>query len=256
MKKSTCVSEVRPPVGSYVVVGKFELLRPVRLLDLGALSDVFIKVSYFNPEYASLKGRAAFLQHLVNEISKPVMPRDVDREYLSTQFVASYLAHKVRPHLDGIIFPSSQTEDNGHNVVFFNRSRGVEPSNLPSGTVVDVSLPHRNQDDGDFDYAVVFETVPSEVPGEEKQVSLNSRQHGPIRLCDFNEPEETEPYSARTLRLSASSVEYLRIKGVDYSSSSHRVSRHRQTDEERAAFEKQFEQGGENNFEEIFPEDG
>ncbi len=40
LDKSTCVSEVRPPVGSHVVLGKFQLLRPVRLLDLGALSRV------------------------------------------------------------------------------------------------------------------------------------------------------------------------------------------------------------------------
>ena len=42
MEESTCVSEVRPPVGSYVVLAKFELLRPMRLLDLLTLKDVYV----------------------------------------------------------------------------------------------------------------------------------------------------------------------------------------------------------------------
>lgn len=34
----TCVTEIRPPVGSSVVVGRFEIIRPVRLLDMDALT--------------------------------------------------------------------------------------------------------------------------------------------------------------------------------------------------------------------------
>ena len=51
LEDKTCVSEVRPPVGSQVVVGKFSLLRPVRLLDVGALSKVYVNVSHFDHNY-------------------------------------------------------------------------------------------------------------------------------------------------------------------------------------------------------------
>ena len=83
MDRSTCVSEVRPPVGSHVVVGRFESLRPLQLLDLGKLSKVYVNASYFEPDYAIRKGRAAFIRSLVTEISQPVMPRDADREYFA-----------------------------------------------------------------------------------------------------------------------------------------------------------------------------
>ena len=61
------------------------------------------------------------------------MPQDADRAYLPTQFVASYLAHKANPKFDGIMFPSSQTEGDGQNVVLFNHVRGVESYDLLKG---------------------------------------------------------------------------------------------------------------------------
>ena len=71
----TCVAEVRAPVGSHVAVAKFELLRPVLLLDLDALADVYVVgVSHFDPDYSMLQARAEFLRSLVRDISRPVMP--------------------------------------------------------------------------------------------------------------------------------------------------------------------------------------
>ena len=48
-EKETCIAEVRPPVGGYVVLAKFEILRTVRLLDLELLSKVFAGRSHFAP---------------------------------------------------------------------------------------------------------------------------------------------------------------------------------------------------------------
>ena len=60
LDESTCVAEVRAPVGSHVVVAKFELLYPVRLLDLDALGKVYAGDSHFEPDYAMRNERAAF----------------------------------------------------------------------------------------------------------------------------------------------------------------------------------------------------
>ena len=68
MDKLTCVSEIRPPVGSNVILGQFTLVETVRLIDLEALSRVRAKGSYFDPEYARQKERKAFLRQLVSEI--------------------------------------------------------------------------------------------------------------------------------------------------------------------------------------------
>ena len=229
MDPDTCVSEVRPPVGSNVVLGRFQLLREVKLLDLGALSRVFADASYFEPGYAVKKGRASFMRHLVSEISRPVMPRDIDREYLPTQFVASYLAHRATPNLDGIIFPSSQTEGDGQNIVLFNHARGIEPYSLPRGTktLVDINSPMEEDDDSIF----ITESVPSIPPAAEPPD--RELRRGVIRLPEFDEWTESEDSTAPTLELDIESIEVRAVEGVSYRSRSRSISRYRETDEER-----------------------
>ena len=230
LEETTCVSEVRPPVGSQVVIGKFSLLRPVKLLDLGALSRVYVNVSHFDPNYSVLHGRASFIRNLVDEISRPIMPQDADREYLPTQFVASYLARKVIPNFDGIIFPPSQTEGNCQNVVLFNHARGVEKYELPVGSEVEVYLPSFSEDD---DSVFVSETTPLNLPDNEALVE--KPQRGPIRLFIDEEPDEPDEDLPATLNLDIASVQVLNIKSVTYDLEKQRVRRHRQTQQERDA---------------------
>ena len=59
--KETCLAEARAPVGSYVVLGRFEIVRPVRLLSPNTLARVFAG-SYFDPEFRTRSDRAAFLR--------------------------------------------------------------------------------------------------------------------------------------------------------------------------------------------------
>ena len=231
MEMETCVSEIRAPVGSRVVVGKFELLHTVRLLDLSAMAEVSVNISYFDSHYAINKGRAAFLRHLVREISRPVMPQDESKEYLSTQVVAEYLANKVEPRLDGIIFPSSQTGGNGQNVVLFNHACRVERNELPEGAEVQVYVPAANPDDEDAEYYGfdVIETVPSESQQQEPISKTKVRRLGPIWLFEEDGPEEDEHSGKPTLRLDLESLEVLDIKSVTYDSGRSAVGRHRYT---------------------------
>ena len=57
---STCIAEIRPPVGSHVVAGTFELIRDVRLLDLDALANAYVQDSHFSPDYKRQRGRIVF----------------------------------------------------------------------------------------------------------------------------------------------------------------------------------------------------
>ena len=82
LDEDTCVSEVRAPVGSHVVVARFRLLRSVRLLDCEALKDTYVEGSYFDSDYKIRSRRAAFLGRLVDEISRPVMPQKETFEML------------------------------------------------------------------------------------------------------------------------------------------------------------------------------
>ena len=237
MEKATCVAEVRPPVGSYAVVGKFEVLKPLRLLDLSILAEVIAKGSYFDPGYAERKSRAAFLRQLVDEISRPVMPGDEQLEYIATQVVAEYLAQKPDPGLDGIIFHSSQTGSNGRNVVLFHHASGVEPYTLPDGAESSVSI---HVDDGDS-YIYVSETIPSEKSdGDSNETTQNNAgggidkpRSGGVLFGFEGEESAAEPPGEPTLRLDLDSVVVLKIKGVHYSYDTHDVMRHRSTDETR-----------------------
>ena len=216
--------------GSHVVLGKFQLSRDVKLLDLGALSRVFANSSYFEPAHGFKKAKTAFIRCLVSEISRPVMPRDVDREYLPTQFVASYLAHRAKPNLDGIIFPSSQTSDDEQNVALFNHARRVDPYELPQGSETEVFV-NSSVDEEDDDDIFISETLPSVVPGGD---SLGEEgQRGPVIVMDYDNREEDENSVPPTLKLDMKSIEVRAIKSVKFGTRSRSVSRHQQTKGER-----------------------
>ena len=128
------LAEVRPPVGSYVLVGKFRLVRRLRLLNLREENTSHTAISYFDPSFLDLFRRAIFLQDLATILPRPVLPSAAESEYLPTQIISDYLANKLEPPFDGILFPStqaassrSQESDNvvDTNVVLFNRSSKV-----------------------------------------------------------------------------------------------------------------------------------
>ena len=247
LDEDTCVSEVRAPVGSDVVVAKFELLRPVRLLDFDALAEVYEEGSHFDPEYRERRGRWAFLRQLVHEASMPVMPQDEEFEYLPTQAVAEYLAQKANPPVDGILFRSTQTGQAGRNVVLFNHACGVLRDELPEGAEVEVLFhsPHPDDIEDDLGYISVSETVPPEPSGGEPVATAREGSGSfmsaavSARLWDDPEGEGIDDPAAdedATLQLDRDSVVVLRIRGVQYQSSRQEVHRTRWTRGEEPKF--------------------
>src|SRR5260221_11974731 len=89
---SVALAEVRPPVGSKVVVARFIITRPLRLLDLTALDDVRDGGSIFDPSLKGRLERAAFLRSLGQCMTRPVMPDDEAFDYVTTQAITNYLA--------------------------------------------------------------------------------------------------------------------------------------------------------------------
>ena len=233
--EATCTAEVRPLVGSHVVVARFELLRPVRLLDLDVLQEIFVSTSYFDPTRAEHKNRAGFLRYLVHDISQPTMPQDEALQHLPTQAVTEYVANKVSPHLDGIIFQSSQTGGKGRNLVLFNHACGIESHDLPEGTCVEV-LPLYGWDDPEDDDFLVLETVPSKPSEEYSDAEENGEQANPNRPSTKDEPEDSKDGTDLILRLDLESIVVLNIKSVTYTYNRRGVTRHRQAEEEGAAF--------------------
>jgi hypothetical protein len=89
------LAEVRPPVGSDVMVGCFDLIRPIQLLDVEALRSIYVRGSIFDSEYIHRLEHAKFLESLSHRITQPVMPDDEPVSYLVTQAIADYLGRVI-----------------------------------------------------------------------------------------------------------------------------------------------------------------
>ena len=86
------LAEIRPPVGSRVVMGEFKPVEEMRLLNLSLLEDTIIRGSIFDPEYAYVLGRLKFLKSLVTLMTRPTNPYK-DSEYLAGDFSIADIAN-------------------------------------------------------------------------------------------------------------------------------------------------------------------
>lgn len=131
----TAISEIRPPVGSNVVCAKFNIIRPLRLLNLLAFEDILDKGSMLDPDYIRRREQAAFLRTLTDSIVKPVLPGEEGFSYIRTQVIAEYLAGSEKLNLDGILYPSVQLEGlmtgENYNVVLFRKASRARLLPLP-----------------------------------------------------------------------------------------------------------------------------
>ena len=134
------LGEVRPSVGSIVLVAEFELLRPVRMLDVRALDRVYAPGSVFDPETIHRQARTKFLRTLKERMSVPVTPDNERSEYLVTQVVTEYLADRADLKLDGLLYPSVQTKERGANAVLFHHAAKTAAMELPGDTQIEVEL--------------------------------------------------------------------------------------------------------------------
>ncbi|MEN6078569.1 RES family NAD+ phosphorylase [Chromobacterium piscinae] len=136
-----CIAEVRPPVGSRIALAAFEVIRPLRLLDLRRLATVELRpgTSLFDAATRSAAQRRDFLRTLGDRLSAPVVPELQDRDYLVTQAVADYLAAHRTLNVDGIIYPSSQSRHPeeppvGDNIVLFRKACDVSDADSGGAT--------------------------------------------------------------------------------------------------------------------------
>lgn len=129
----TCISEVRPAVGSYVVVAPFILRKTLKLFDISSLKNIKpIKGSHFNPQVRSLNNKIFFLRTLARTLTRPVSSKTSEFEYLITQAISEYLTSVSDYNFDGVVFNSTQVvsrsgRDEGcKNIVLFNKSSKVK----------------------------------------------------------------------------------------------------------------------------------
>jgi RES domain-containing protein len=214
------LSETRPPVGSKVLLGRFEIIRPLRLFNVEALRSIYVEGSIFDTSYNRQLEKAKFLESLSHRFSMPVMPDDEPFEYLVTQAIADYLATRTQPALDGIIYPSVQTGKSKRNIVLFHKAARVESLDVPKGTEISAYL--TSHDDGieSPDY-VVYESTPPAVNKDAKSdfsLSIPFSSSFPDRNSDMRDP---------ALRLDLTSLEVHYVKRATYQTNKNPVTRHR-----------------------------
>lgn len=215
------LAEVRPPVGSRVAMARFEIIRPLKLLDLAALGNVMERGSIFDPDYAYRLGRMCFLSTLSNKMARPVMPEDQEMEYLPTQAIADYLSTEGQVPLEGIVFPSVQVGGNGLNVVLFHKASRAEVLDIPAGTEIRARTYSMYEEGPEPDYSVTEEVPPVDEKEEKKKPTPFD-----LTMEHWVDPRELDPRDV-SLRIDLESVRVHEVSAVRIETDSHAVSRYR-----------------------------
>lgn len=203
--RETALAEVRPPVGSTVVIARFDVQREIRILDLDALRSIKTEGSIFDPDTLKAMQRARFLQILSHSLSRAILPHEETMAYLPTQVVADYLASEVG--LDGIIFPSVQAGDRSSNIVIFNHASRVETPKIPKN--VNIHITWDDYDDGErypF-YSISWLSPPGSKSTSTGEPAFKRSHHG----------------NAATLCINLHDLTIHEVKSVRYNHEAHSV---------------------------------
>ncbi len=219
------IAEVRPPVGSKVMVGQFQIIKELRLLDLTAFQDIRAFGSLFDSDTAGKLERAKFLRSLSERITRQVMPDDEDFEYLTTQAIADFLATESSIMLDGIIFPSVQTSGLALNVVLFHKAAKVESLTFPDGTELNAHEGYSDEDGWNTDYTV-WEDVPVEEDSEQNKEKCDD---WPDFAALIASPQGGGTFDSRevTLRIILERINVHEVRSVIFEADEFKVTRHR-----------------------------
>lgn len=220
---AVAIAEVRPPVGSQVLVARFDILRPLRLLDLTALGAVAMGGSIFDPKLAECLERAMFLRSLSQRITRPVMPDDEALDYLPTQAVADFLATEAEVPLDGILYPSVQAAGNALNCVLFHKAALVEHMSIPDGAEIRAHRGGWGEDGWEFDYSVTEEVPPQPEPKGDSAGDWPTIDAFIGAASEHADHDDRQP----TLRLAPDTVTAHIVQRVQVDTEHHSVYRHR-----------------------------
>lgn len=114
----TAIAEIRGHKGEIVTVAKFEILEDLELADLRDPKTTVTPFGLEDDELELIYTNLPFLELLGYELSKPIVPREANLEYLPSQYLSEILKH-IGFH--GIIYKSSIAD--GSNFVLFDDNK-------------------------------------------------------------------------------------------------------------------------------------
>ena len=111
----TAIAEIRGNKGERLSVAKFEILEDLELADLRNPRITVTPFGLDDDELELIYTNLPFLELLGNELSKPIIPREANLEYLPSQYLSEIIK---QIGFDGIIYKSSVSD--GDNFVLFD----------------------------------------------------------------------------------------------------------------------------------------
>ena len=111
----TAIAEVKPYVGDYVCIARFESIRRMALMDLRYPRETISPFEIDENDFDHVLNNIEYMRILGDELSKPIIPKKADLEYLSTQYLCELIKHF---NYDGVVYKSSV--GNGDNYAIFN----------------------------------------------------------------------------------------------------------------------------------------
>lgn len=231
LERETCIAETRVPVGGFAITGKFEILTPVKILDLTVFDQLFKTVSLFDPNCRQILEHRIFLSKFHQEVCRPIQPQDEAIDYIPTQIVAEYLGKVFEPNLDGIIYSSAQStrededvEDNNKNIVLLHHSSRVETDDQ-----YDRYTKSKDEYVIDFDeYSGISIRKKRVKPDISDDKESNDSPFSLLKYSvDFPDDWETgldDDYRESVLRLVPGSLKVHEIKSVHYKAETHYLS--------------------------------
>jgi len=212
------LAEVRPPVGSDVVVARFDISRKLRLLNLPAILANYASGSVFDPAFMDKREKSVFLRHFSKSLVRPVLPEEEDFGYLPTQAVADFLASNTALDVDGIIFPSVQS-DRGLNVVLFQKASRCAPVEIKKNHALRAYSKSYDEEDEYTSYKVV--TYKNRPVVSKKEQYLLRDNVGQYYLAPKILPAKDD--RALSLKVDLESLTVHRIEGLEIKKTSHFV---------------------------------
>lgn len=150
----TALAEVRAWRGIAVAVATFQVKRRLSVVSL--LNYAFPKSPFFDDLLEWKIQLGGLFYRLADELSRPVLPREEDKIYFSTQYLCDWVK---KSGYDGIEYPSAM--GSGHNIVLFN-SDDAEPIEVKYVCITGSEHSYRElsyhdliYDEGPFDYLFV-----------------------------------------------------------------------------------------------------
>lgn len=123
-EEETAISEIRASRHDTVTIGKFQVNKKLRILDLSNFNQINILSTFGYDEFLKYYLNMGALKQISDELARPVRNSDKSKDYLATQYISDFvksITGEDKSYYQGIKYRSTASET-GYNLMLFNDS--------------------------------------------------------------------------------------------------------------------------------------